>query len=111
MSRRIVLNLLALVGTVFVTIAQASPLTVSVPLDAPGKAISPDLFGIFFEDINYAVDGGLYAELIQNRSFEYQMTDNPAWNPLSMWEVVTRGGGKGTLAIDAGNPLHPHNPH
>lgn len=41
------------------------------------KAISPDLFGIFFEDLNYAADGGLYAELIQNRSFEYQATEQP----------------------------------
>ena len=42
----------------------------------PGKDISPDLFGIFFEDINYAADGGLYAELVQNRSFEYSAADN-----------------------------------
>ena len=33
------------------------------------KSISPNLFGIFFEDLNYAADGGLYAELVQNRSF------------------------------------------
>ena len=34
-------------------------------------AISPELIGIFFEDINYGADGGLYAELVQNRDFEY----------------------------------------
>jgi hypothetical protein len=39
-----------------------------------GKKISSDLFGLFFEDINYAADGGLYAELVQNRSFEYNPT-------------------------------------
>jgi alpha-N-arabinofuranosidase len=50
-----------------------------------GKKISPDLFGLFFEDINYAADGGLYAELIQNRSFEYSPTDNRQWHPLSFW--------------------------
>ena len=44
---------------------------ITIKLDQPGKPISPDLFGIFFEDLNWAADGGLYAELIQNRSFEY----------------------------------------
>jgi hypothetical protein len=51
------------------SIRGADLVTVTVQADRP-KNISPDLFGIFFEDINYAADGGLYAELIQNRSFE-----------------------------------------
>ena len=42
--------------------------SIVIHLDQPAKPISPDLFGIFFEDLNYAADGGLYAELIQNRS-------------------------------------------
>ena len=46
-------------------------LTATVSVQGPGKAISSDLIGVFFEDINYAADGGLYAELVQNRSFEY----------------------------------------
>ena len=33
--------------------------------------INPDMYGIFFEDINFGADGGLYAELIKNRSFEF----------------------------------------
>lgn len=36
-----------------------------------------DLFGIFFEDLNHAADGGLYAELVQNRSFEFDPIDHP----------------------------------
>jgi len=47
------------------------------------KQISTDLFGLFFEDINYSADGGLYAELIQNRSFEYSPTDRREWNSFS----------------------------
>jgi len=86
------------------------PTTVTVALDGPGKPISPHLFGIFFEDLNYAADGGLYAELVQNRSFAYQATEQPTWNNLSFWELVTRGGGKGTLKVDASFPLHPNNP-
>lgn len=45
---------------------------VRIGVDAlhPAAQVSPDLYGIFYEDINHAADGGLYAELIQNRSFE-----------------------------------------
>src|SRR3954471_13984857 len=74
-------------------------------------SISPDLFGIFFEDLNYAADGGLYAELIQNRSFEYQVTEQPTWNSLSFWELTERGDGKGSWAISDASPVHPNNPH
>lgn len=37
----------------------------------PGAEIQPTMYGLFFEDINYAADGGLYAELVKNRSFEF----------------------------------------
>ncbi|MEY4488824.1 MAG: hypothetical protein RIQ79_1332 [Verrucomicrobiota bacterium] len=77
---------------------------------APGKPISPDLVGVFFEDINYSADGGLYAELIQNRSFEYTATEQLTWNAFSFWELVNRGG-KGSAAIDIAKPVHPNNPH
>ncbi len=50
-----------------------------------GKPISPDLFGLFFEDINYSADGGLYAELVQNRSFEYNPEERREWSPFSFW--------------------------
>lgn len=74
------------------------------------KAISPDLFGIFFEDINYAADGGLYAELIQNRSFEYSSADHPDWNFLTAWELVQQHG-TGAVALETEPPIHPNNPH
>ena len=54
------------------------------------KPISPDLFGIFFEDISYAADGGLYAELIQNRSFEYNPGDKDAWAQNRRAEITYR---------------------
>jgi len=44
---------------------------ISIDGSTKGPALSPDMYGIFFEDINHAADGGLYAELIQNRDFEY----------------------------------------
>ncbi|HCE45149.1 MAG TPA: alpha-N-arabinofuranosidase [Lentisphaeria bacterium] len=74
-----------------------------------GKQISPDLVGIFFEDLSYAADGGLYAELIQNRSFDYSAADRPEWTPLTAWQLVQRGGAQGSVAIETAQPLNPNN--
>lgn len=76
-----------------------------------GKEISPDLFGLFFEDINYSADGGLYAELVQNRSFELSPTDRREWHPLAFWEYVTPGFSYGALSVESKTPVHPNNPH
>ena len=51
-----------------------------------------DLYGLFFEDISQAADGGLYAELVQNRSFEFSPVDNPHYHGLTAWEKVEDGG-------------------
>ena len=75
------------------------------------KKISTDQFGVFFEDINYAADGGLYAELIQNRSFEYNPADRRDWNPLSFWQYITPGYAYGAISIETTQPVHPNNPH
>lgn len=75
------------------------------------KKISQDLFGIFFEDINYAADGGLYAELIQNRSFEFSAADNRGWNPMTGWDYITPGFSYGNISIENSAPLHLNNPH
>ena len=50
-----------------------------------------DLYGIFFEDINHAADGGLYAELVRNRSFEFCEIDNKEYHALTAWERVKWG--------------------
>jgi alpha-L-arabinofuranosidase len=76
-----------------------------------GKKISADLFGVFFEDINYAADGGLYAELVQNRSFEYTPTEAPGWNPLTSWEYLSEGFSYGTITVETTSPVHVNNPH
>lgn len=81
----------------------------SLAIDArQSKAISPLLMGIFYEDISDAADGGLYAELIENRDFEYSPADRPEWKPESFW--VLEGGGT-TLAIETEAPIHQNNPH
>ncbi len=72
------------------------------------KTISPELFGIFFEDINYSADGGMYAELIQNRDFEYNKLDRGEWNAKTSWRLE----GKGTeWTIEDKAPIHKNNPH
>lgn len=80
-------------------------------LSSDSKHISPDLFGIFFEDINYAADGGLYAELIQNRSFEYSPSDRKGWNSLTSWEYLTEGFAYGTISVETQSPLNENNRH
>ena len=72
------------------------------------KAISTDLIGIFFEDINYSADGGLYAELIQNRDFEYNSLDRGEWNAKSFWELKGEGT---TFDIAEDQPIHANNSH
>ncbi|MBN1780355.1 alpha-N-arabinofuranosidase [bacterium] len=89
-------------------VLQAADLTIQA--GRPGKAISPDLVGVFFEDLNYAADGGLYAELIQNRSFEYSPTMQRDWHPLRFWELEKRGGGDGHIGVADMRPIHPDNP-
>lgn len=84
---------------------------VVVQLKEPGKAISPDLFGIFFEDLNWAADGGLYAELVRNRSFEFSPEDHGGWDALTGWDFVERDGGKGSVIIKSDSPLNCRNPH
>ena len=75
------------------------------------KKISDMLLGIFFEDISYAADGGLYAELVQNRDFEYTPSDQegkPEWNSRHSW---TSQGNQLSFGIDSVRPLHANNPH
>ena len=76
-----------------------------------GKKISSDLFGLFFEDINYSADGGLYAEMVQNRSFEYNPTERREWNPFSYWEWYTPGFSYGRISVETSAPIHLNNPH
>lgn len=47
--------------------------TVLLQADKPGARVQPTMYGIFFEDINYAADGGLYAEMVKNRSSNFRM--------------------------------------
>ena len=71
------------------------------------KKISEKLIGIFFEDISYAADGGLYAEMVQNRDFEYTPADHSGWNAFTAWQLAS--GKKADIVTSA--PLSNQNPH
>lgn len=76
------------------------------------KKISDKFIGIFFEDINYAADGGLYAELIQNRDFEYSHSErksNPKWNATTAWSLNDSAHIRAKVMSDL--PIHANNPH
>ena len=75
-----------------------------------GKAISDELIGIFFEDISSAADGGLYAELIQNGSFEFNLTERDGWGAGTAWQTIRPGHSLGYSEVRMDAPIHPNNP-
>ena len=84
--------------------AGAQPAKISVAVDQPGHKISPTLWGIFFEDINLSADGGLYPELVRNRSFE------DSGKP-DFWRLSGAHPDGSTMAVDSAQPLNTFNLH
>ncbi|WP_304237840.1 alpha-L-arabinofuranosidase C-terminal domain-containing protein [Jiulongibacter sediminis] len=84
--------------------AEAADLVVDI--NNPIHEIQPTMYGIFFEDINFAADGGLYAELVKNRSFEF---DAPwmGWKHLPEAETRFNTVNELTIVRDANNPQNP----
>src|ERR1700746_3263162 len=93
-------NYIAAMILASVIAVNAQPAKVTVDVAHPGHAISPTLWGIFFEDINLSADGGIYPELVRNRSFEDSQRPQ-FWN----------FSGDGTMAVEFSNPLNDHNRH
>ncbi len=67
--------------------------------------------GIFFEDLSHAADGGLYGELVQNRSFEFDAEEHEGYHALTAWETVERGDSLIQIHTETASPVHPNNPH
>ncbi|MFC7598413.1 alpha-L-arabinofuranosidase C-terminal domain-containing protein [Terrabacter sp. GCM10028922] len=76
---------------------------------ATGTTISPDLWGIFLEDLNDALDGGLNAEQVRNGDFEFSRLDQHGWGPLTGWQVDVPDD-RTRLWVRTQEPLHPNNP-
>ena len=63
-------KMLLMTGCAVIAAAVQAQVTIDIDAQQRGPKVSPMLYGIFYEDINHAADGGIYAELIRNRSFE-----------------------------------------
>lgn len=76
---------------------------------ADGHEVSPVLWGAFFEDINWAADGGIYPELIANAGFDWSQADHEKWNCREDgWEGDFRNDGMARLSFQYGAPIHPN---
>jgi len=79
--------------TIFGLHAQsAAELTVDV--NQPKAAVSPTLYGLMTEEINYSYDGGLYAELIRNRTFRSD------WTGILNWYLIEKGAAAAKITVD-----------
>src|SRR5215468_7094023 len=97
-NRAVFLSLLLL------TAVSANAVVIRVEADKPGASINPAMWGIFFEDINFGADGGLYAELVKNRSFEFP-------DPLMGWSKIHPSLARGQVSIRDERPFNPANAH
>ncbi|HEY1093923.1 MAG TPA: alpha-L-arabinofuranosidase C-terminal domain-containing protein [Glycomyces sp.] len=75
----------------------------TVRVGAAGADAAPDLWGLFIEDLNDALDGGLNAELVRNGDFEFNEADREGWNALTGWNVV------GEVEVRREDPVHANN--
>ena len=79
---------------------QATAQDLVVETDKPTVAVSPAMWGVFFEDINFGADGGLYAELVKNRSFEFT-------RPMMGWKEVKAGDSRFLVNNRPNNSANP----
>ena len=96
------LTLLASFACAIATASGASTITINA--GQPGAKINPAMWGVFFEDINFGADGGLYAELVKNRGFEFP-------EPLMGWIKISPSIANGTLSIRDDAPFNANNSH
>ncbi len=104
MTSKFKLAVLAAATLVGVNITSPAATTIEIQADRPGAKINPAMWGIFFEDINFGADGGLYAELVKNRSFEFP-------DPLMGWIKISPSLAHGELSVRDDAPFNTNNPH
>ena len=92
---RISLLVFAAVILATVCMAQAPTATLTIQLDKPAHAVSPTLYGLMTEEINYSYDGGLYAEMVRNRTFQ-----DHDWAGVARWNIVHMGSSVATMEVD-----------
>lgn len=94
------ISLVALGGAAAAADGAGEPVSLVIEAGQPAGRVSPMLYGMMTEEINHSYDGGLYAELVQNRVFK-----NDAKTPVH-WSVVQGGGAAAAIALDTANPLN-----
>jgi len=80
---------------------EPAPAVLTIHVDRPGPALNPTQYGVFYEEISHAGDGGLYAELVRNRSFEDSLDAIPNWT------FHAGGGAGGRMSLETDNLLNP----
>ncbi len=96
--------LLLMISVTEQNISAQKIIEISVLADKPGSDIQQTMWGVFFEDINFAADGGIYAELVKNRSFEFEL-------PMTGWRTLSKQNGTGRMVPNFYSPSRPANPH
>lgn len=96
------LRIILLVILILPAVILSGETIITVDMISPGARISPTMYGIFFEDINFGADGGLYAELVKNGSFEFD-------RPLRGWHILKKSGAVGDVQNIRDN-TRPRNP-
>jgi alpha-L-arabinofuranosidase len=76
--------------------AQSPRAALTVQLDKPLHAVSPTLYGLMTEEINYSYDGGLYAEMVRNRTFH-----DHDWSGTAHWDLANTGSAVATMTVDS----------
>ena len=101
--------LLSLASLLAAAACSAPAHRLDIDLEHPGAPVQPTMYGIFFEDINYAADGGLYAELVKNRSFEFPQDPLQGWKAFGKVEVRNDGPfDRCPHYVRLQDPGHPH---
>jgi alpha-N-arabinofuranosidase len=78
-----------------VCVAQVPTATLNIQLDKPAHTVSPTLYGLMTEEINYSYDGGLYAEMVRNRTFQ-----DRGFGGVARWNIEHMGNSIATMAVD-----------
>jgi alpha-N-arabinofuranosidase len=86
---------LAAVASTGLLQAQAPSAKLSIQLDKPLHAVSPSLYGLMTEEINFSYDGGLYAEMVRNRTFQ-----DHGFGGVAHWDIEHLGHSDASMAID-----------
>ena len=98
---------LAGLGIAGASVAQAqtvAPATITVQVDKPGAPVQKNMYGLFFEDINFAADGGLYPELVKNKSFEID-------SYLLGWKAIDGAAALESYVVSSDRPISKTNNH